>query len=701
MFDNFDIRTSNIFKKAEKERYELSHPYVGSEHLLLALLSENNDLTKVLNKYDLTYKRFKEELISVVGESNKKLEINLYTPLLKKIIENAITMAKDEKEAKVTPLHLFMSMLEEGEGIAIRLLIGMGIELEEIYNELSNINKIKNNSELLKVGIVLNDNVDMNEKVIGRDKEIMMLIETLLRKQKNNPMLTGSAGVGKTALVEELARRIERKEVPTELYGKQIISINVGSLVAGTKYRGEFEEKLNKIINEVINRDDVILFIDEIHSISNAGGAEGAVNASDILKPYLARGKFKLIGSTTTEEYNKYIKKDKALERRFIEIKLNEPDMEKTKDILKGIKNVYEDFHHITISDDTINTLVELANRYLPYKANPDKSIDLLDSICARVKVNNKVKEQINSYQNELNLVLEKKHTSVKNGEYNNALKEKQKEMNLKKKIKSLIDVKTHTITEEDILSVLEDKTKIPLLINRDDLLNELALKLNSSIFGQDKQITKIMNKLNKSFMNKKTLSFLLCGPTGVGKTETVKLISEVLTNNQLLRLDMSEYVSEISVNKLIGVAQGYIGYDDEPIFNKVRENPFMVILLDEIEKSSPKVMNLLLQILDEGYITNSKGEKIDFSNTIIFMTSNIQNSNKVGFNNSSNDELANFLSKELIGRIDCIVNYNSLLEEDIRSYLNSKNVANIDDIIELSEFQKYGLRNIKRLIKE
>ncbi len=699
MFENFDLKTTAIFKKAEKERMELSHPYVGSEHLLLSILSNNDSLTKTLAKYQLTYSNFKKELISVVGTSHKNIEVNLYTPLLKKIIENAINNAKEDNEGIVTPNHLFLAILEEGEGIAIRLLVGMNIDLEEIYNELNSSSKSKHNSMLSKIGIVLNDTVDLDELVIGRDKELNFIIETLLRRQKNNPLLIGKAGVGKTAIIEQLARRIKKNEVPQELLNKKIISINVGSLVAGTKYRGEFEEKLNKIINEVTSNDDVILFIDEIHTLSNAGGAEGAVNAADILKPYLARSNLKLIGSTTIEEYNKFIKKDKALERRFVVINIEEPDYLDTVKILTGIKDVYEKFHNLKITEENIEDIVTLANQYLPSKSNPDKAIDLLDSVCARVKLNSVVDFKIQDYKNKLQEVIKLKEQKVKEGLYKEALQAKQKELSLNKKIKSLTNNNVFKITKNDILLVLESKTNIPLVIDREQLILKTEKILKEKIYGQDKAIEEIISQLKKKFKQNKLTSFLLAGPTGVGKTQTVKLIAKYLTNNKLIRLDMSEYSSEISVNKLIGVAQGYVGYDDEPIFNQLQNNPFSVILLDEVEKASPKVINLFLQILDEGYITNSKGEIIDFKNTLIFMTSNIQNSLKVGFNNISNNELDNFMSKELIGRIDKIINYEPLKEATIRKYLENKHISNIEEVIANCEYQKYGLRNIKKLI--
>ena len=381
MFEHYGIEIAKLFKRAEGFRKELRHPYVGSEHLLLAILEEDNEISRKLKVYGLSFDKFKNELVQVVGMSNKDTDFVLYTPLLKRVIENATNDAVDTNKGKVTERHLFLSLLEEGEGIAIRILLGLDIDLDALYDELkvSLVSPSSSKLEILEIGNNLNKSVSDTERVIGREEEISSVIEALLRKKKSNPLLLGKAGVGKTAIVEELARRINHGLVPTELLGKTIVSLEMGALVSGTKYRGEFEERLSKIIKEVIENKNIILFIDEIHTMVNAGGAEGAINAADILKPYLARGEIKCIGATTTDEYYKTIFKDKALERRFFTIDVKEPDEEKTKEILLGIKSEYEHHHDLKISDQNICDIVTLANKYMPSKSNPDKCIDLLE----------------------------------------------------------------------------------------------------------------------------------------------------------------------------------------------------------------------------------------------------------------------------------------------------------------------------------
>ena len=381
MFNNFGFIGSNLLKEAEKERYALSHPYVGSEHLLLAILKGNSNLKEILEEEGLTYDNFKKELVDVVGIPKKNIDVNLYTPLLKRILSNALSDAKENNKGIVTETHLFLAMLDEGEGIAIRIMIGMNINLDDLYDEL----KIKPQDlkkerlEILNIGHILNDKAHDFDPVVGRDKELNQIIEVLLRKKKSNPILIGKAGVGKTAIIEELARRITLKQVPYPLLNKKIIELPMGDLVSGTKYRGEFEERLTKIIKEVIKNKDIILFIDEVHSMVNAGGAEGAINASDILKPYLARGDIKVIGATTTEEYEKFIAKDKALERRFEVVMINEPTLEETKEILLGIKSSYEIHHKITI---TYGKPLD----YSKYKGSKDKEV--LDKVTEEIMDN-------------------------------------------------------------------------------------------------------------------------------------------------------------------------------------------------------------------------------------------------------------------------------------------------------------------------
>ena len=710
MYNNFDYRISKIFKMAEEEMLELKHPYVGSEHLLLAILKNNDDFSKKLKEYNLEYKTFKDKLIEVVGSASKRSEIVLYTPLLKRVIDNAISDAIENNDGIVTSNHLFLSMLDEGEGIAIRLMLGLEIDLKRLYKEVSfcsskNINK-KSNLSIYEYGILLNEKVNLDEVVVGREKELELIVETLLRKNKNNPLLIGKAGVGKTAIVEELARRIEKKTIASELYNKNVVILEMGSLVAGTKYRGEFEERLNKIINEVTKDKNIILFIDEVHTIVGAGGAEGAIDASNILKPYLARGDIKCIGATTTNEYNKFIAKDKALTRRFQIINIEEPTTSETKYILNKIKDVYEKHHDIKISEDNINTILKFSNKYIRNRNNPDKCIDVLDSVCAKVKIQNNNSLKLAEYELKLNDLKEKKEKSIIKGNFDVAFKLRKEEANIIKKIDKLKVKNNSKITDEVILSVIEAKSNIPILENKVEIYKNIEDCLNSKIYGQKNAINKILGNIKRKLLkgSEKPLSLILVGPSGVGKTEVVKKISECISSkSNLIRLDMGEYNLETSVNKLIGVSAGYVGYDDEYIFESIKTNPYGVILLDEIEKANSKVLNLFLSILDEGFVTDSRGEKIYFNDTFIFMTSNIKLNNSVGFNNISEDDLNEILSKELIGRIDEVVHFNSLEKDSVKEYIKSivEGISDkdINHIIKMSNYKTYGMRNVKRCI--
>ena len=696
MVNKFSFSISKIFKTAEEEMFTLHHPYVGSEHLLLSLLKLDKNIQKLASKYNLTYDKFREELILVVGTSTKKSSFVLYTPLLKRIINLAMEDAR-ELEEELNCMHLFRAMLEEGEGIAIRILYAMNINLDGLYDDLSNnTSKINNNLELLKIGKSMNDLVNSDDLVIGRDKELSLVIETLIRKNKCNPLLVGEAGVGKTAIVEELVRKIAKKEVPTFLQNKKIVMLEMGSLVAGTKYRGEFEEKLTKVIKELENNPDIILFIDEIHTIANAGGAEGAINASDILKPYLARGKIKIIGATTTAEYNKFILKDKALNRRFEVIKVIEPTIYETEEILKRIKPSFESHYNIKITSQNITDIVKLTDKYITDRKNPDKTIDILDSVCAMKEVASDNTAKILEYENAKKQIVTKKENMVKSHNFKKALEFSCAEVKIDKEIKKATN-QALKITEKDILTLISRKCNIPILESKTNF-KSLGKYLKNNLIGQDKAIDKIIDNL-QNHDEDKPLSLLLTGSTGVGKTETVKQISKYL-NMPLLRLDMSEYNQDITINRLLGSSAGYVGYDDGAIFDKIKMEPFTCILVDELEKASPSVINLFLQILDEGFVTNAKGEKIDFKNTLIFMTSNVKGSKKIGFMDTKKN-YNEFFSKEFIARFTDIIEYNDITEEMLDIYLKKNNISD-KSIIKNFDISKQGFRGLKHyLVKE
>ena len=693
MFDKYSFTISKIFKYAEEEMKVLHHPYVGSEHLLLSLLKNSKDVKEIASKYNLTYDNFKKELMLVVGSSSKASSYVLYTPLLKRVINLAMEDAKERKE-ELNSKHLFLALLEEGEGIAIRLLYGMNINLDSMYDELNEReHKTNQKLEILNIGKDLSDVINPDDILVGRDKELNLIIETLIRKNKNNPLLVGDAGVGKTAIVEELVRRINLKEVPKSLQNKRIVMLEMGSLVAGTKYRGEFEEKLTKVIRELENNPNIILFIDEIHTMVNAGGAEGAINASDILKPYLARGKVKIIGATTTHEYNKFILKDKALNRRFELIKICEPSILETEEILNKIKPSFEKHYNIKITQKNISDIVQLTNRYISDRRNPDKSIDILDSVCAMKEVSNKTSNIIDSYKYKKEEIIKLKEEMVKKNDFVRALEYHNEEVKIDKILNKKMK-QTIKITEQDILNLISRKCNIPI-INKKSKYKELENFLLNNLIGQDEAIKKIIkNMIN--FDEDKPLSLLLTGSTGVGKTETVKLISKFLNIN-LLRLDMSEYNQDITINRLVGSSAGYVGYDDGAIFDSIKMEPFTCILVDELEKASPSVMNLFLQILDEGFVTNAKGEKIDFKNTMIFMTSNVKGTKKIGFMESSNTYTNDF-SKEFVARFTDIIEFNDITEDMLEAYLKKNNIKD-KSLVKEFDIHKNGFRGLKHFL--
>lgn len=734
MLGNFNEEAQFILLKSREEMLELNHPYIGTEHLVLAILNAKTNLSKKLATYGLTYNNFKKEIITVIGKGTKKTPFYLYTPLLRKIMDNALLDAKDNNKGEVTVEHLFSSLLEEGEGIAIRILIGMHINLEELYEEFSNklIKKQKRRRKKLlieELGINLVEKAK-NKKldpVIGREKEINRLIEILCRRTKNNPILIGEAGVGKTAIIEELASRIANKEVPINLEDKKIISLDMATVVSGTKYRGEFEERMQKILKEISDEGDIILFIDEIHTLVGAGGAEGAIDASNILKPALARGAIKCIGATTIQEYKKYIEQDKALDRRFQQITIEEPNKESTINILKKLKPIYEHYHHVTIPDDLLSKIVELTNKYIYNRHNPDKSIDILDEVSSMVSIKQtKNQKKINDLKKELEQIQENKTAFILDNNMNKAYSYLKKESQITKTLDKLkLGEEQKIITIEDIAKVINQKTNIPVYeIMKDNIKTITRLKesLTSNIIGQDKAIEELINitkKIKLGYSNNKVKSYLFVGPTGVGKTNLAKTYAkELMGENNLIRLDMSEYSDSTAINKIIGSSPGYIGYqDNNNILDKLKDKPTCVLLLDEIDKAHPSVINLLYQILDEGKITDAKNNTINLNNNIIIMTSNLGfEETKLGFNQEIKSPITSSLKQKfpssLINRIDNIIVFNHLTEKDITTIIKHKLKILIDkypsltysnqlikELVEECNYKEYGARRIDKLI--
>lgn len=724
MISNFSDEAKELLTNAKIEMQELRHPYVGTEHLVLSILKSDSNIKKELLKYGLTYKKFKKEIINIIGMGTKKSDIFLYTPLLKKVIENAILDSKDNNNSIVTAEHLFFSILDVGEGIAIRILIGMNIDVEELYDKftINLCHNNKDNSNLLieNLGVNLIDKVKNNDydPVVERDKELEEIIRILCRRCKNNPLLIGLAGVGKTALVEELSRLIYENKVPNQLKNKKIISLDMASAVAGTKYRGEFEEKIKKIIEEIENNDNIILFIDEIHTLVGAGGAEGAIDASNILKPALARGKIRCIGATTKEEYQKYIEKDTALDRRFQKIVINEPTVNQTKNILLKLKPIYEQYHNVEISDKEIENIINLSEKNIYNRNRPDKEIDILDEVCTKVSINKSIK--IINVEKELDSIIKNKEMCLKNKNYKKAHEYQLKEQKYKNEIKKT----KNKITIKDIAEVISKKSNIPteeILKNNYKSIEELEKNLKKEIIGQDKAIKSIINitKLIKSKYKEKCYGILLIGPSGVGKTKLANIFAKNIANENVIKLDMSEYSDSSSITKIIGSSPGYIGYDDNKcLLNTIKEQPHTVIILDDIDKAHYKVINLFHQILDEGKATDSKGNTIKFNNTTIIMTTNTGIDNKeIGFNTSEEitSNIKDIFTTPFLNRIDSIIKFDKLKKENIEQIINNKietlknkypqidiiiNKNVTEQIIKLSEFNTYGVRKINSIIE-
>ena len=744
MFSKFDEESQKVLVGAKREMMELKHPYVGTEHLVLSILKSENSISKKLKTFHLDYTRFRNEILNIIGMGSKKSEWFLYTPLLKRVLENAILDSKENNDGEVSVEHLFSALLEEGEGIAIRMFISMGVDVDELYSEFSR-KLIKQHKGKKGKKLILNElGNDLTKSakegkldpVIGRDKEIKRVIEILSRRTKNNPVLVGVAGVGKTSIVEGLARLIVSGDVPDNLKNKKIISLDMATTVAGTKYRGEFEERVRKIIKELEDNDDIILFIDEIHTIVGAGGAEGAIDASNIFKPALARGKIRCIGATTIDEYKKFIETDSALERRFQKVNIDIPNKKTVKEILMKLKPIYEAFHGVIIDEDAIDTIIEYSSKYIYDRNEPDRSIDILDEVCAKVSIEEtKEMKKINKLRKELNNITSNKNKYILNQDFEKAANLKDVEDKIHNDINKL-ELKLYSkniiknVTKENILDVISIKTKIPIyeISNSNlDYIKELESKLKDKIIGQDEAIDKLIKTTKKIKLGLKDeerpYSYLFVGPTGVGKTDLVKLYAKYFFGKEnLIRLDMSEYSQSHSISKIVGSSPGYVGYqDNKNILEKVRNKPYSLILLDEIEKASPRVLNLFLQILDEGFITDSKGVKIRFDNTIIIMTSNIgYNNNSVGFNKNDKtilNDLKETLNIEFINRIDNIITFNKLSKDNIISIIN-KEINNIknkykkkgislsisndvtNEILNKTNYEELGARQVSKVIK-
>lgn len=676
MITNFCEKAQKIIAVAESIAFDFGHTSVGSEHLLLSFLKvKDTRVKKVLENQGIGYEMVKKELLSIFEKKDSLPFYMEYTPLFKEILENAIEDSKKLNEEKVSVEVLALALFNKEESLAREILNKYNCDFKEINLKLK-VNKISpldNVEELTNI----NKKMEKNPTIIfERERELELIMNTLLRKQKANVMLVGEPGVGKSALIEYLAYRILKGEVCDELKNKIVYELDIPSIVAGTKYRGEFEEKLKKIIKKIKEEPNAIIFIDEIHNIIGAGGAEGAIDASNILKPSLARGEIKCIGATTYDEYIKLIEKEKAIERRFCLIKLDEPDVNKTIEILKGIKGEYENYHKIDISDDICKKIVGYCKRYISDRYFPDKAIDILDCSCVLARKNNLL-----------------------------------------------------SLDENIVIKTIENLYKVE--INKSIVKDCLISELNKKIIGQEKAIEKVVKQLSYiekglNEENKPLGVYFFAGPSGVGKTELAKQIAKCYFGNEeaCIKIDMAEFKEPHSMSKLIGSPPGYVGYDNQTLLiDKIRMHPHSVVLLDEIEKAHRDVLNIFLNVFDEGYFYDSKKRKIDFSNCIIIMTSNLgsdSDSDGIGFvkNFNSVDEtnkaISKFFSKEFVNRIDEVICFNYfdkksskvLVNKYLNEYYNKFNFeidkeSFIESIVKSEELKKYGARFVKRKLKE
>jgi len=724
-FEKFTERARKVLTLAQEEAQRFNHNYIGTEHILLGLVREGDGIAaKVLSNLgaELNKVRSAVEFIIGRGERTVKGEIGL-TPRAKRVIELAVDEARRLGHNYIGTEHLLLGLLREGEGVAAGVLESLGISLEKVRSEtvrilqqtmpqLSSGARTSSRTptlDQLSADLTAMARAGKLDPVIGRNKEIERVVQILSRRTKNNPVLIGEPGVGKTAIVEGLAHRIVAGEIPETLRGKRVLALDIGSLVAGTKYRGEFEERLKKVIDEIKTAGNCMLFVDEMHTIVGAGAAEGAVDASNILKPSLARGEIQCIGATTADDYRKHVEKDAALERRFQPISVGEPTIEETIEILRGVKSRYEEHHGLTISDEAVNAAASLAARYIPDRFLPDKAIDLVDESASRVRIRHlSTPSGLKEAEQALEKLRGEKEAAIASQQYDYAAELRDRELNLAEKIGGIEQegkkVEIPPVTEEDIAEVVSMWTGIPVVrMAKDETTRLLQMEevMHRHIVGQDEAITTISKAVRRARAGFKDQrrpigSFIFLGPTGVGKTELVRVLAEFLFGSReaLLRLDMSEFMEKHAVARLVGAPPGYVGYDEGgQLTEAVRRKSYSAILLDEIEKAHPDVFNILLQIFDDGHLTDAKGRRVDFRNTIIIMTSNIgaeliRRNTSLGFATKTDEakteqqsyermkdkvmgEVKKFFRPEFLNRIDGIVVFHSLNKDHIRQIVD------------------------------
>lgn len=781
MVYKFTKRAEKALEYAGDLAQGFGHNYIGTEHILYGLVKEGSGVaSQVLNMQKITAENVVEEIEVLIGKGDKSQnrgEIG-FTPRSKRVIENAFLEARKLGSEFIGTEHLLIGIMREGDSVAVRIMMDLNVNPQKLYNEIV---KVINEDENAGVSDkqpkgkargsynqtpTLNQyGTDLTKKategkldpVIGRKDEIQRVIQILSRRTKNNPCLIGEPGVGKTAVAEGLAERIIAEDVPEMLKNKRVVSLDIASMVAGAKYRGDFEERIKKCLEEVKKAGDVILFIDEVHTIVGAGSAEGAVDAANILKPLLARGEVQVIGATTLNEYRKYIEKDSALERRFSPVTVGEPTNEETIEILKGIRDRYEAHHNVKITDEAIKAAVELSTRYINDRFLPDKAIDLVDEAASRVKMRTYTQpDTLKKLEEEISAMNKEKDDAIKVQDFEKAASlrdkinvEKEKLQKEKEKWESKNTKSITTLTEEDIAEVVASWTGVPvkkLTQTENEKLRNLEQTLHQRVIGQNEAVDAVAKAIRRGRVglkdpNRPIGSFLFLGPTGVGKTELSKALAESLFGNEdaMIRIDMSEYMEGHSVSKLIGSPPGYVGFDEGgQLTEKIRRKPYSVILFDEIEKAHPDVMNMLLQILDDGRLTDAQGRTVNFKNTVIIMTSNIgarliTDKTTLGFSAKDKKdesqkeyetikkdvmgELKKQFRPEFINRIDEIIVFHKLNDEDIKQIIDimlnqvTKRMAEKSYKFEIDNSVKeliakkgvdtdYGARPLKRAIQ-
>ena len=778
-FEKFSERARRVLSLAQEEAQRFNHNYIGTEHILLGLVRETEgSAAKVLSNLnvELTRVRSAVEFIIGRGERPSSSEIGL-TPRAKKVIELAVDEARRLNYHYIGTNHLLIGLMREGEGVAAGVLESLDVSLDKVRAETARIPEQSSQGggqqgggqaqtgtrtpTLDELGVDLTEWARQGklDPVVGREEEVQRVVQILSRRTKNNPVLIGEPGVGKTAIVEKLAQMVESGDVPPTLTGKRVVTLDMASLVAGTKYRGEFEERLKKVINELRQAGNCVLFIDEMHTMVGAGAAEGAVDAANILKPALARGEVQAIGATTLDDYRKYVERDPALERRFMPVMVDPPDVTDTVDILRGIKSKYEEHHGLAITDEALRAAASLALRYIPDRHMPDKAIDLIDEAASRVRIKNSVQpKELKEASKKLESVRADKNDAISNQQYERAAELRDSEMKLSTQVETLQAAwdaekpDAQEVTDEDIAEVVSMWTRIPVTrlgVEETERLIHMEEALNEHVVGQDDAISLVAKAVRRARAGIKDPArpigaFMFLGPTGVGKTHLVKQLAEFMfgAEDAMVRLDMSEFMERHTVARLVGAPPGYIGFEDGgQLTEAVRRKSYSVILLDEIEKAHPDVFNILLQIFEDGHLTDSKGRKVDFRNTVIIMTSNlgsdlIKRDTTLGFGRVSEldeahseerykrmsdkvmDEVKRFFRPEFLNRLDGTVVFHSLTKrhiaeivdlmlETVRAQLLEKGmVLQVTDgakdwLAEKGYDPTFGARPLRRLIQD